>query len=252
MAEHISGCPARLPDAEGVPRVGVGKIGIDLIAVEREVDQLALFVVQRDVEVVRVHQLADDLVDLGVERRHVLGCARRLGDAIQGGLDLRSVLVRSLAGLELLDLLVGSHQFVGSDRDEGFFSSRTAPHEDRDQGHSGFPSGNSLLAPRAAATDHCARIDDLPSMSAWRHGGFRLLQSPPAKRPDQWAWWELSDNSSTSDAATRCAPDASTASDSGMAMTVSPAIRAAAMPTAESSSATASAGATPSCRHASR
>ena len=112
MSQHIGSRSTCLADAEVVPRVRIGDFGVNLIAVEREVDQLTLVVVQRDVEVVRVHQLADDLVDLGVERGHILGGARRLGDAVQGGLDLRGVLVRSLAGFELRDLLVGGSQLV--------------------------------------------------------------------------------------------------------------------------------------------
>ena len=105
--------PRASPTPKGSHAFGSGNLGINLVAVVREVDQLALLVIERDVEVVRVHQLADDLVDPGVERRHVLGGARRLGDAVQGGLDLRGVLVRSLAGLELRDLLLRSGQFVG-------------------------------------------------------------------------------------------------------------------------------------------
>ena len=191
MTKHVCRCSACLANAKGIPRVRVGNIGINLVAVEREVDQLPFFVVQRDVEVVRVHQLADDLVDLGVERGHVLGGARRLGDAIQGGLDLLGVLVRSLAGLELRDLLVGSGQLVGgSDLDEDFFDEdffvTRSPQEDRDQGHSGFPSDNVGSAAAGCGAQHSARIDHLPSMSACRHraaGELRSRCRPAGARP---------------------------------------------------------------------
>ena len=44
-------------------------------------------------------------MDLGVEVLHILRSARRLGDPVEGGLDLLRPLMLSLAGLELADPL---------------------------------------------------------------------------------------------------------------------------------------------------
>ena len=89
--QHVGGCPPRLPAAKGIPRVRVGNVGIDLVDVIGEADQLPLLVVERDVEVVRVHQLADDGVHRPVELLQVLRRARELGDAVERGLHLLRV-----------------------------------------------------------------------------------------------------------------------------------------------------------------
>jgi hypothetical protein len=98
--------PDRLPDGR------IRDVQVDLVDVVREVDRLALLVVQRDVEVRGGHQFADDLVDGRVERRHIAGGAGRLGDAIQRALDLRRRLVLGLARLELRDARAGGAQLV--------------------------------------------------------------------------------------------------------------------------------------------
>ena len=67
---------------------GSGKVPVDLVDVVRPVDQLPLLVVERDEEVLRVHELADDLVDRPVELLHVLRRARQLRDAVQRALHL--------------------------------------------------------------------------------------------------------------------------------------------------------------------
>ena len=53
---------------------------VELVDVVRPADQLPVLVVQRDEEVVRVHELAHDGVHLAVELLHVLDRARELGD----------------------------------------------------------------------------------------------------------------------------------------------------------------------------
>ena len=87
-AEHVGRRAFRGTGAQLLPDVGVGPIGIQLVDVERPVDHLPSFVVERDEEVVRVHQLADDAVYRRVELLHIVGGARRLGDAVEGVLDL--------------------------------------------------------------------------------------------------------------------------------------------------------------------
>ena len=69
--------------AERIPLVGVRDVEVDLVDVVGPADQLPLVVVQRDEEVVRVHELADDGVHLAVELLHVLRRARELGDPVQ-------------------------------------------------------------------------------------------------------------------------------------------------------------------------
>ena len=109
-AEHVGRRACRGAGAQLLPDVGVGPIGIELVDVERPVDQLPPLVVERDVEVVRVHELADDAVDRGVERLHVLRGARRLGDAVQGVLDLLGSVPLRLGGLQLLEAHAGGSQ----------------------------------------------------------------------------------------------------------------------------------------------
>ncbi len=82
-AQRIACHARRLTDSERLPAGRVWQVGIDRVDVVRVVDHLPLCVVERDVEVLGVDQLADDLVDGRVERRHVLGRAGRLGDAVQ-------------------------------------------------------------------------------------------------------------------------------------------------------------------------
>jgi len=69
--------------AGGFPVIRVGPRGVDRVDVVREAGGALRFVVDGDVAVLGVHQVADDAVDLGIEARHVLGGTRRLGDAAQ-------------------------------------------------------------------------------------------------------------------------------------------------------------------------
>jgi hypothetical protein len=81
-----------LPRADRVPLVRIGEIVVgDLVDVIGPVHELALLVVQGDIEVPRVHELADDLVDRAVELLHVLRGARELRDAVKRVLDLLPV-----------------------------------------------------------------------------------------------------------------------------------------------------------------
>ncbi len=102
-AQDVGRRAARVPHAERFPDRRVGQVGVDRVDVVREVDGLPLVVVQRDVRVLGVHQLADDAVNRRVERRHVVGGTGRRGDPVQRGLDLFGALVLGLAGLELRD-----------------------------------------------------------------------------------------------------------------------------------------------------
>ena len=87
--------------AELLPPVRIGEVGVDLVDVVRPVDQPALLVVERDIEVARVHELADDTVDRPVELLQVVGRARQLGDPVQGFLHLGGLRVLGFDGLEL-------------------------------------------------------------------------------------------------------------------------------------------------------
>jgi hypothetical protein len=85
--EQVRGQSPGLPRPHRLPDVRIGKLGIDLVHEERPIHRLPLLVIEHDVEVVRVHQLTDDAVDLGVELPHVLRGARRLRDPVQGSLN---------------------------------------------------------------------------------------------------------------------------------------------------------------------
>ena len=100
-AKHIRSRPSRVTFAEGIPLVRVGDVLEDLVVVVRKVDPLPLLVVERDEEVVREHQLADDGLDGAVELLHVPGRAGQLGDAVQRGLHLVGGVPSGLGGLEL-------------------------------------------------------------------------------------------------------------------------------------------------------
>src|SRR5438067_6459403 len=82
--QHVGRRAPRVAAAEFVSLVGVGDVEVDGVDVIREADPLALLVVERNEEVLRIHELPDDLVDRAVELLHVLGRARQLGNAVQG------------------------------------------------------------------------------------------------------------------------------------------------------------------------
>ena len=56
-------------------------LGVDRVDVVREAERVPRLVVDGDEEVLGVHELADDAMDLHVEALHVLRRTRRLGDA---------------------------------------------------------------------------------------------------------------------------------------------------------------------------
>src|SRR3990172_3238922 len=104
----------RLPTADGISRdaarpagahrlrdCGVGDVGIQLVHVVGVVEQLALLVVERDVEVLGVHQLAHDGVHGRIELGHLVDRAGGVGDAVEGVLDLQRAQSVELEGLEL-------------------------------------------------------------------------------------------------------------------------------------------------------
>ena len=85
--QHVGRQPTRLPGAHRLPEVGVGERVAGLVDAVGPVERLVLLVVQDDVEVVRVHQLAHDAMDVRVELLHVVRAARGLGDAVQRRLE---------------------------------------------------------------------------------------------------------------------------------------------------------------------
>ena len=91
LAQHVRRRAPRLAATEFVPLARVGDVEVNGVDVVREVDPLSLLVVERDEDVPRVHELADDLVDSAVELLHILGGTRQLGDAVQRVLRLGGV-----------------------------------------------------------------------------------------------------------------------------------------------------------------
>ena len=87
-SQDVGGCAPRVSLAERLPLVRVGEVDVDLVDVIRPADQLPRVVVQRDEEVVRVHQRADDGVHLAIELLQVARRARKLGDPVQRRLNL--------------------------------------------------------------------------------------------------------------------------------------------------------------------
>jgi len=79
-AQHVFGQPLPEPLRREVRVVLVHEV--------REAEQLGGGVVQRDVEVLRRHQSAHDLVDRGEQVLQIAGGVRRLRDAVGGELDL--------------------------------------------------------------------------------------------------------------------------------------------------------------------
>jgi hypothetical protein len=101
-AEQVAGRPTRLVAAELDPLVRLGPVVVELVRPVRPVDQLPVLVVERDVEVVRMHQLADHRVYRSVELLHVASRARELGDSIERALHgLLRAEAFGLGGLEL-------------------------------------------------------------------------------------------------------------------------------------------------------
>ena len=104
-SQEVTGQAGGLAGADRLPHSRIRDVEIDLVAIEREVDHLAPVVVEGYVEVVRVHELADDLVDRLVERGHVARCSGRFGDAVEDGLDPLGGLRTREPGLQVGDPL---------------------------------------------------------------------------------------------------------------------------------------------------
>ena len=86
--QHVGRQAARVPDAHRLPRLGIRHLQIHRVHVIRKVQRVALVVVQGDVRVVGVHELADDAMDRGIERVEIFCRAGCFGDPVQGVLDL--------------------------------------------------------------------------------------------------------------------------------------------------------------------
>ena len=84
--------------------MGVGS-GIGFIDEIRKAQQLRLRIVERDVEVSRIHQLADDVVNGGIKLLQILGRLAAGGDGVKSG-------VQFLGALLIGDVAIGR---VGSD-----------------------------------------------------------------------------------------------------------------------------------------
>ena len=85
-AQHVFG--------ERLAFLDLGRLRVHLVHEVLERQRVPAFVLEGEVEVPRVHQLAHDLVDAGVEARHVLHGAADLRDAVEGALEP----LRALAG----------------------------------------------------------------------------------------------------------------------------------------------------------
>src|SRR5258706_6982635 len=86
--QDVARYTAAVVDADGQPAVGVRVLGVD---VERKRDLATFRVVQGDVEVPGVEQLADDLVDAAVELLYLRRPAGELRDAVERRLGRRGM-----------------------------------------------------------------------------------------------------------------------------------------------------------------
>ena len=93
-AKDVAGRPARVAAAERRPTGLEREIRVDVVDAIREVDELPLIVVERDVEVPRIHELPHDLVGRAIELLHVLRGARKLRDPVERALDLLRIFAR--------------------------------------------------------------------------------------------------------------------------------------------------------------
>ena len=107
-AERVPRHAACLAVTELDPLVRLRPVVVELVDVVGEVDQLPLFVVEGDVEVLRVHQFADDGVHRPVELLQVLRCACELGDSVERGLHLLRMAALRLGELRR-DVGAGCH-----------------------------------------------------------------------------------------------------------------------------------------------
>ena len=82
-SQHVGRGSARVPDAERLPHVRVRNVVVELVDVVRPADALALLVVERDEEVRRVHQLADDRVHRTVKSGEIARGGRCFGNAVK-------------------------------------------------------------------------------------------------------------------------------------------------------------------------
>src|SRR5439155_23527490 len=93
--------PPGLAFAERIPPMWIGEVAIEFVDVVRPADQLPLLVIEGDVEVVRVHQFADDGVYRPVELLQVPRRARQLRYAIEGVLNVLGSAMVAVGRFEL-------------------------------------------------------------------------------------------------------------------------------------------------------
>ena len=88
--------------AERLPQIRLRYVGVVVVDEVREVDHLALVVVERDVEVRSVHQFADRRVDRAIEGRQIARRRGRLCYAVQNAPDITRLTIDNLGHSELL------------------------------------------------------------------------------------------------------------------------------------------------------
>ncbi len=81
--DHVRCRPGRVARAHRLPQLGVGDVVVDRIDVVGKAQRVPLGVVERDVQVLGVHQLADHAVHALVELLLVEGGSRHLGDPME-------------------------------------------------------------------------------------------------------------------------------------------------------------------------
>jgi hypothetical protein len=113
QAQRITGQAGRIALADRLPCRRVGDVLVDAVDVVGEVQQAPRLVIEGDVEVLRVHQLADDGVHGRVELGQVVDGAGDVGDAVERGLHVGGALGLGLIGLQLRDTGAQRRQLVG-------------------------------------------------------------------------------------------------------------------------------------------
>ena len=101
--QRVRGDTCRIAAPDRLPETCVRWLRVEAVNVVRVVQELALFVVEGDVEVPRIHQLADDGVHGRVELGHLLDRAGGVGDAVERVFDLQGSLAVGLERLEIRD-----------------------------------------------------------------------------------------------------------------------------------------------------
>ena len=86
LSQGVAGDPSSLAASDRLPGQWIGDVVVGRVGVVRVVDQLAIAVVEGEVQVLPVHELADDPVDGRIERRQVARGQRGIGDPVQGSI----------------------------------------------------------------------------------------------------------------------------------------------------------------------